>query len=83
MTFALTIYSATFMRYSLAIQPKNYLLFGCHLINELSQLTQGYRYINWHHYGGKEAAQAALATGQDAVKAVEGKVAAVVEGVKK
>jgi len=83
MTFALTIYSATFMRYSLAVQPKNYLLFGCHLINEVSQLTQGYRYVNWHHWGGKDAAQAALATGKDAVKAVEGKVAAVAEAVKK
>ncbi|KAK1827186.1 upf0041 domain-containing protein [Podospora conica] len=79
MTFALTIYSATFMRYSLAVQPKNYLLFGCHLINEASQLTQGYRYINWHHWGGKDAAQAALETGKDAVKAVEGKVAEVVK----
>ncbi|KAK0754251.1 hypothetical protein B0T18DRAFT_33573 [Schizothecium vesticola] len=83
MTFALTIYSATFMRYSLAVQPKNYLLFGCHLINEVSQLTQGYRYVDWHHWGGKDAAQAALATGKDAVKAVEGKVAAVAEAVKK
>lgn len=83
MTFALTIYSATFMRYSLAVQPKNYLLFACHFINEASQITQGYRYINWHHWGGKDAAQAALETGKGAVKAVEGKAAAVVDAVKK
>ncbi|EEY18914.1 conserved hypothetical protein [Verticillium alfalfae VaMs.102] len=30
MTGALVIYSATFMRYSLAVSPKNYLLFACH-----------------------------------------------------
>merc|ERR1711964_38281 len=34
MTGALTIYSATFMRYALAVQPKNYLLFLCHFVNE-------------------------------------------------
>lgn len=55
MTAALCIYSATFMRYSLAVSPANYLLFACHFINEGSQLTQGYRYLNYHHWGGKEA----------------------------
>merc|ERR1712137_378645 len=33
MTGALACYSAVFMRYALAVSPKNYLLFGCHLIN--------------------------------------------------
>jgi hypothetical protein len=47
MTGALTIYSATFMRYSLAITPKNYLLFGCHAINLASQVTQGTRWYNF------------------------------------
>ncbi|KAI1110844.1 UPF0041-domain-containing protein [Nemania sp. NC0429] len=56
MTLALCIYSGTFMRYSLAVTPKNYLLFACHFINEGSQLTQGYRYLNWHHWGGREKA---------------------------
>lgn len=54
MTAALCIYSATFMRYSLAVSPANYLLFACHFINEGSQLTQGYRYLNYHRWGGKE-----------------------------
>jgi mitochondrial pyruvate carrier 1 len=58
MTAALTIYSAVFMRYSLAVQPKNYLLFLCHFINEGSQLTQGYRYLNYHRWGGKEKMEA-------------------------
>ena len=50
MTGALVVYSAVFMRYALAVSPKNYLLFGCHLVNEGAQLTQGYRYINWWQY---------------------------------
>jgi hypothetical protein len=54
MTGALTIYSATFMRYALAVSPKNYLLFACHFINEGSQLTQGYRWMQYHKWGGKE-----------------------------
>ncbi|KAH6606509.1 hypothetical protein Trco_005662 [Trichoderma cornu-damae] len=67
MTAALCVYSATFMRYSLAVSPKNYLLFGCHVINEAAQLTQGYRYLSWHHWGGKE--NAAPGKGAEAVPA--------------
>lgn len=61
MTLALVVYSATFMRYSMAVTPQNYLLFACHLINEGSQLTQGYRYLSWHNWGGREKA---LASGE-------------------
>lgn len=61
MTAALVIYSAVFMRYSMAVTPKNYLLFGCHFVNECSQLVQGYRYINYFHMGGKEEKEAKLA----------------------
>jgi len=63
MTAALCVYSATFMRYSLAVTPKNYLLFLCHFVNEGSQLTQGYRYLNWHHWGGREQAAATSVSG--------------------
>ena len=80
MTLALCIYSATFMRYALAVTPKNYLLFACHFINEGSQLTQGYRYLAWHHWGGREKAgvfgavdsakQSAVAVGDKAKEAV-------------
>ena len=45
MTFALIIYSGVFMRYALAVTPKNYLLFGCHVINSTAQLGQGYRFL--------------------------------------
>lgn len=50
MTAALTIYAATFMRYSLAVTPKNYLLFACHLTNFGAQVTQGFRYMNHFQY---------------------------------
>ncbi|KAI9810588.1 MAG: hypothetical protein M1826_003510 [Phylliscum demangeonii] len=52
MTGALIIYSATFMRYALAVQPRNYLLFGCHFVNEAAQLTQGWRYLNYWNTDG-------------------------------
>ena len=54
MTAALCGYSGVFMRYALAVSPKNYLLFGCHVVNFSAQVTQGYRYINYWHMGGKE-----------------------------
>ncbi|KAL2757371.1 hypothetical protein ACRALDRAFT_1060762 [Sodiomyces alcalophilus JCM 7366] len=76
MTGALIIYSATFMRYSLAVTPKNYLLFLCHFVNEASQLTQGYRYLKWHHWGGKQEAEAA---GEIKPAAAAGKVEAAVK----
>jgi mitochondrial pyruvate carrier 1 len=69
MTAALCLYSSTFMRYSMAVTPKNYLLFGCHFVNLGAQLTQGYRYVNHNHWGGKEKLGV-----QDGVAAVKDKV---------
>lgn len=40
MTSVLCIYSALFMRFALAIQPRNLLLFGVHATNEVVQLNQ-------------------------------------------
>ncbi|KAL4207723.1 hypothetical protein CU097_008584 [Rhizopus azygosporus] len=54
MTLALCTYSALFMRFALAVQPRNYLLFACHATNEVAQLTQGYRYLKYHKFGDKE-----------------------------
>lgn len=54
MTGSLIVYSAVFMRYSMAVTPANYLLFGCHVVNEIAQLGQGYRYLNYNYLGGKE-----------------------------
>ncbi len=74
MTGALTLYSGTFMRYALAVSPANYLLFGCHAINFTSQLVQGYRYINYFHFGGKEAllSEKAKTAGSEVVAKAEG-----------
>lgn len=58
MTGALCIYALTFMRYSLAVTPKNYLLFMCHFVNAGAQFTQGYRYLDYHHWGGMERSAA-------------------------
>ncbi|KAK6455180.1 uncharacterized protein RJT20DRAFT_55315 [Scheffersomyces xylosifermentans] len=49
MTGSLIMYSLVFMRYSLAVTPQNYLLFGCHFVNEIAQLGQGFRWAK-HHY---------------------------------
>ena len=55
-TLALLGYSGVFMRYALAVQPKNYLLFGCHVVNFAAQSVQASRYVNYRYMGGKEAA---------------------------
>ncbi|CEI90561.1 Putative Small nuclear ribonucleoprotein B and B [Rhizopus microsporus] len=57
MTLALCTYSALFMRFALAVQPRNYLLFACHATNEVAQLTQGYRYLKYHKFGDKEESE--------------------------
>lgn len=72
MTGALCIYALTFMRYSLAVTPKNYLLFACHTLNAGAQFTQAYRYVDYNYWGGKERA---AATGE--VGAIKSKVAEV------
>ncbi|KAH6619475.1 hypothetical protein B0J18DRAFT_467624 [Chaetomium sp. MPI-SDFR-AT-0129] len=76
MTGALCIYSATFMRYALAVTPQNYLLFLCHFVNEGAQLTQGYRYLQWTRWGGKEQASlsGAVEAGKGKVGEIEGKL---------
>ncbi|KAK9384026.1 UPF0041-domain-containing protein [Kockiozyma suomiensis] len=56
MTGSLILYSLVFMRYSMAITPVNYLLFGCHVVNESAQLIQGGRFINYWYFGGRERA---------------------------
>ncbi|KAK7204673.1 hypothetical protein BZA70DRAFT_279741 [Myxozyma melibiosi] len=54
MTGSLIVYSLVFMKYSMSITPVNYLLFGCHLVNECAQLAQGFRYVNYWNFGGRE-----------------------------
>ncbi|KAK5461021.1 hypothetical protein LTS15_003084 [Exophiala xenobiotica] len=77
-TAALTVYSGTFMRYALAVQPKNYLLFACHFVNFNAQLTQGYRWYDYWYRGGQDR-WAQLRT--EAAK-VEGKTESIAETAK-
>lgn len=79
MTAALSCYSGVFMRYAVAVTPANYLLFGCHAINFTSQIVQGYRYVNYHNWGGKEAA----AKAKEAAGQTEGKIVEAVKSVGK
>lgn len=84
MTGALVVYSATFMRYSLAVSPKNYLLFACHFVNEAAQLTQGYRWMQYNKWGGREEMlkQEAESGIKGAVASVEGQLSKAVEKAK-
>ncbi|KAI0275083.1 UPF0041-domain-containing protein [Gloeopeniophorella convolvens] len=80
MTSALAAYSMVFMRFAWRVQPRNYLLFACHATNATAQLTQGYRFVNYWHYGGKDAK-----TGSTAIEAAPTPDAAkgkIVEAVK-
>lgn len=58
MTCALLGYSSVFIRYSMAVTPKNYLLFAMHTVNWGAQATQLYRFTNYWYMGGKDTAAA-------------------------
>jgi len=71
------LYSGTFARYAMAVTPRNYLLFGCHVVNFTAQSTQMYRWMNYWHFGGRDAKMAA----QGALKDVEAKAVEVKDKV--
>jgi len=76
------LYSGTFARYAMAVTPRNYLLFGCHVVNFTAQSTQMYRWMNYWQFGGRDAKMAAQGTlKQVEKKAVEVKDK-VVDGVR-
>ena len=86
MTLALAGYSGVFMRYALAVTPKNYLLFGCHIVNFSAQATQGYRFVNYWYMGGRDKmlqtkAKEGLGGVEGAVKDAAGKVKETATGV--
>ena len=49
MTLALSVYSLLFMRFAWKVVPRNLLLMSCHITNEVAQLTQEVRFINYHY----------------------------------
>lgn len=57
MTTALCLYSLIFMRFAYKVQPRNWLLFACHLTNFCAQCVQNGRFVNYHYLGGKEKLQ--------------------------
>jgi len=63
MTTALACYSMVFMRFAWRVQPRNYLLFACHLCNASAQSVQGARFINYWHMGGREKQLSGQSTG--------------------
>ena len=81
MTGALVIYAGTFARYSLAITPKNYLLFLCHFTNFSSQITQGYRWYDYNYLSGKAKWEQMRAEARAKAGEVEGAVKEVKDKV--
>ena len=67
------------MRFAWRVQPRNYLLFACHLTNSIAQLTQEVRWANYWYFGGREKKHPLAAGITDAA----GKVQDGVEKVKK
>lgn len=43
-----------FMRFAWRVQPRNLLLLSCHVTNEVAQITQGVRFVNYEYLGGKD-----------------------------
>jgi len=58
MTTALAIYSCLFMRFAWKVQPRNLFLLSCHMTNEVAQLTQGARFVNYHYLMSDESRKA-------------------------
>lgn len=51
---ALVLYSCVFMRFAWKVQPRNMLLFACHLTNASAQSIQGGRFLAYHYGGGRK-----------------------------
>jgi len=51
---ALCLYSIAFMRFAWKVQPRNMLLFACHATNEVAQVVQLSRFINYNYLSNKE-----------------------------
>jgi len=77
MTTALACYSMVFMRFAWRVQPRNYLLFACHLTNSTAQLVQEARFVNYWYMGGREKSLGAPDV--DAAKEVKSEVLQAVE----
>ncbi|XP_062560245.1 mitochondrial pyruvate carrier 1 isoform X2 [Armigeres subalbatus] len=52
MTTALCLYSMIFIRFAWKVNPRNLLLFGCHITNFTAQSVQCGRFVNYTYLGG-------------------------------
>jgi hypothetical protein len=64
MTCALAIYSGIFMRFAWQVNPRNYLLLGCHVFNEGAQLYQLKRRITYENTLVKDNSSQLVEAGQ-------------------
>jgi len=83
MTTALACYSLVFMRFAWRVQPRNYLLFACHLTNATAQSIQEARFLNYWHYGGREKKYGVTRDSiEGGTQEVKGKVTEAVEAAR-
>lgn len=71
-----------FMRFAWRVQPRNYLLFACHLTNAAAQTVQTGRFVNYWYMGGREKRHPLGAPALDAVDKVKEKAGEAVKAVK-
>lgn len=65
MTTALCLYSIVFMRFAWKVQPRNMLLFGCHITNFTAQSIQGARCLEYNYLAGKKHEQQVAAPAEE------------------
>lgn len=61
------------------MQPRNYLLFACHLTNATAQSVQEARFVNYWYNGGREKKLGMVGKLDDAADKAVGKVTAAVK----
>ena len=71
------------MRFAWRVQPRNYLLFACHVTNTAAQLTQEARWAHYWYFGGKEKRHPVGSQVGNAVDTMKSGINEGVEGVKK
>jgi len=71
------------MRFAWRVQPRNYLLFACHLTNATAQSIQEARFLNYWHYGGREKKYGVTRDSiEGGTQEVKGKVTEAVEAAR-
>ncbi|KAF8078639.1 hypothetical protein FPV67DRAFT_1616124 [Lyophyllum atratum] len=82
MTTALACYSLVFMRFAWRVQPRNYLLFACHMTNATAQSIQDARFVNYWYNGGRETKLGLIEGGGEGGVQAPGKVTEAVKAAR-